>query len=213
MNDAATTATLVPPYAIDRNSKLDLRTEPDACKLSVTAKTKDHDLLAMVTLDPKTNTVKGTLRISGSPDPAVTLEGVRDVGQPVAKDACIKPGIFKLVVPAEQAWTSDDGKGCEHALLEVRFLVEPFGDRLSIDQIDADGNAEWAAEDVYQDNPCEAEVRFRHDQWYTYSKFTFAGDAITATVTHASMQITATHDSWRCEIANPMAWVERVVTQ
>lgn len=206
------TATLLPPKAITtKNDALKIDPDPAACKLAAIAKTERGDLLASITIDKKTNEVTGTLRGVGMRE-GVALKGVRDVGPPASKHACVTQGMYALVVPAEQAWTSTErGRSCEAAVARVPFLVEYLGDKLVVDQIDPDGSAAWAAEDVFVDeaDPCNVEVRFRHDEWYVYAKVTFGGDKVTAEVTSASVQVSQGGDVWRCEIRDPMSWVEK----
>jgi hypothetical protein len=127
----------------------------------------------------------------------------------VSKHACVVPGLYHLVIPPEQAWLNAEHRGCDTAQLKVPFLVEYLGDRLMIDQLDAQGGAEWTAEDVFEVEPCNVEVRFRHHEWSAYAKLVFAGDKVTATATRAMVQVSQGGELWKCEVANPMAWVER----
>ncbi len=188
--------------------------DPAACKASVIAKAKSGDVLASVTLDPKTNKVTGTIRPAGA-RATIALEGVRDQGAiPTGEHACVTPGVYKLVVPSEQAWLSsvpDKNADCSEATLEVPFLVEPWGDKVIIDQLDADGTASWGAEDVAVVGLCEFDVRFRHRERMVEARITFSGDKVTAEASYATAQVVTKHgDSWRCTIPTPMAWVERV---
>lgn len=193
---------------------LKLDPDPGACKATVTATSERGDLLGSITLDPKTHKVTGTLRVSGARE-GVTLEGMRDQGPiPSGPNACIEPGMYKLVVPSEQAWDSTDaGADCSAAKLEVPFLVEPFGDKLLVDQIDPDGTASWAAEDTSIDGPCAVSIRFRHRERTVQAQLTFSGDQVTAQGHFASVQhVTTNGDSWKCSVMEPMIWVEREKT-
>jgi hypothetical protein len=204
------TATMTTPNAFTFE-RIKLDPDPAACKLTINASSKRGDLLASATLDPKTNIVTGTLRVSGARE-GVALSGFRDIGPPTGKHAaCVTPGVYELVVPAEQAWDSDtEGVSCDEATLRIAFLVEPFGDSLAIDQLDADGTAAWGAEDVFEVGPCAVEVRFRHHDQQAYTQLAFAGDKVTANATRASMRVVSKGgDAGRCEITSPMAWVER----
>lgn len=210
VNKSGQTATMTSPtgFKIDADTKVRLDPDPAACKLSVTLEHPHGDVLAQATLDPITNKVTGTLRMSGARE-GVTMKGIRDVGAPLWTDPCVKPGIYELVVPAEQAWTSDNPDvTCEE--LRVAFLVEPFGERLAVDMLDPDGTAAWGAEDVFADGACAVDVRFRHHEQSAYTKLTFSGDQVTATATHASRRmVNKGGDVGRCTIDSPMAWVER----
>jgi hypothetical protein len=205
-------AKLLSPKAITtKDDKLKIDPDPAACKLAAIAKTESGELLASITIDKKTNEVTGTLRGVGMRS-GVALRGVRDVGPSPSKHACVTQGMYALVVPAEQAWqATEGGRNCETAAVRVPFLVEYLGDKLVIDQIEPDGRAAWAAEDVFVDeaDPCQVEVRFRHDEWYVYSKIYFGGDKVTAEVTSANVEVVQGGDSWRCEIRTPMSWVEK----
>lgn len=207
-------AVLTPPMAmaVDKtNVKLKLDPDPAACKLSVIATTERGDLLASMTVDPRTNAVTGTLRPAGARS-SVPLAGVRDLGPPTGKSAsCVTPGVYELVIPTEQAWEStDDAQSCDEAIVRIPFLVEPFGEHLSIDQLDADGRTAWGAEDIYEVAPCQVEVRFRHHDRQAYAILAFSGDKVTAEATHATVKMVGkSGDVWQCEIRNPMAWVER----
>lgn len=204
------TAVMTLPSAFRLEAAKNLRLDPDpaACKLTITMPGTNGDVLAQATLDPTTNKVTGTLRISGERQ-GVTLEGIRDVGEPLWTDPCVKPGVYELIVPAEQDWTSDNKDvTCEE--LRIAFLVEPFGERLAVDMLDRDGTAAWGAEDVFEDGACAVDVRFRHHEQSAYTKLTFAGDQVTATATHARRRMVSKGgDVGQCEIVSPMAWVER----
>ena len=204
-------ATLTAPYAIDEKATLAIDPDPAACKLAVTATTQRGELLASITLDPKTQKVTGKLRMVGARE-GVELEGVHDPGQgaPASKRACIQAGRYQLVVPAEQAWKAADKGSCDNAVIKIPFLVEEFGDQLSIDQLDDDGNAAWAAEDFIEKGPCEVLLRFRHKDYTVMTTLTFGGDKVTAAPEFASVQILDKGDTRRCEISDPMAWVEHV---
>lgn len=211
VDERGQTATMTPPTAITVE-KLKLDPDPEACKLSLTATAKGGELLVQVTLDPKTNAVTGTLRLAGMRESAASLAGFRDVGPPTGKHAaCVTPGVYELVVPAEQGWESDtEGVSCDEATLRIAFLVEPFGDSLAVDQLDGDGTPAWGAEDVFEVGPCAVEIRFRHHEQQAYTKLAFAGDKVTAEAMHASMRVVSKGgDAGRCTIATPMAWVER----
>ncbi|MBA3457736.1 MAG: hypothetical protein H0T42_31935 [Deltaproteobacteria bacterium] len=210
VDSSGQTATMTKPNAMTVE-KVKLDPDPAACKLSLTATTPRGEVLAQATLDPKTNMVTGTLRISGDREGAA-LSGFRDQGPPAGKHAaCMTPGVYELVVPAEQAWDSDtEGVSCDEATLRIAFLVEPFGDDLAIDQLDADGTAAWGAEDVFEVGPCALEVRFRHHDQTAYTRLAFAADKVTATAMQASMRVVSkSGDVGRCIIDSPMAWVER----
>lgn len=200
------TMTLPSGFRVKPATKMRLDPDPAACKLSITLSEERGDVLAQATLDPITNKVTGTLRISGARE-GVTLKGIRDVGEPLWSDPCVKPGIYELVVPAEQEWTSDnEDVTCEE--LRIAFLVEPFGERLAVDMLDPDGTAAWGAEDVFADGACAVDVRFRHHEQSAYTKLTFAGDQVTATATHAKRRmVNKGGDVGQCSISNPMAWV------
>jgi len=206
-------ATLRTPSAIDDKAVLTIDPDPAACKASVVAKTERGELLASITLDPKTHKVTGKLRRNGARE-GVELEGVHDpAGAPVPpKHACIKPGRYQLVVPAEQAWKGLDGGTCEEATIKVPFLVEEFGDKLSIDQLDDDGGAAWAAEDYMETGPCSVRLQFRHRQYMTLAELTFDGDKVGATALSASVSVVEKGDNHRCQIINPMVWVEKLGT-
>ena len=206
------TATLETPSAFGA-AKLTLDPDPAACKASVIAKAKDGDVLASITLDPKTNKVTGTIRPSGE-RATITLEGVRDTGAiPTGEHSCVAPGIYRLVVPSEQGWLSsvpDQNADCSEAKIDVPFLVEPWGDKVIIDQLDSDGTASWGAEDVAVVGMCEFDVRFRHRDRTVQARITFSGDKVTAEADYATTQVvTKNGDSWKCTIPTPMAWVER----
>jgi hypothetical protein len=175
--------------------------DPAACKLSVTATTKRGDLLASATLDPNTNIVTGTLRASGARE-GVPLTGFRDVGPPVGKHAsCVTPGVYELVVPAEQAWSSD-----AQDRVPRRTIRRPALDR----HARCRRHGAWGAEDVFEVGPCAVEVRFRHHEQTAYTQLAFAGDKVTANATSASMRVVSKGgDAGRCSISGPMAWVER----
>lgn len=207
--DKSMKAKLVAPKAIEAK-ELKIDPDPAACKLAVIAKTERGDLLASLTVDKKTNAVTGTLRGVGMRE-GISITGVRDVGPIPPSEVCVRSGIYTLVIPSEQEWKSAEGRSCDTAIVRVPFLVEYVGDKLVLDQLDADGNAAWAAEDVYvlDTDPCSIEVRFRHDDWYTYATITFAGDKVTATGSSASVSVSGGGDVWRCEIKNPMAWIEK----
>lgn len=210
--DKGMKATLLPPKAISATA-LTVDPDPAACKLSVIAKGERGDLLASLTIDKKTNAVTGTLRGVGMRS-GISIHGVRDVGPPPSKSPfCVVPGTYKLVVPPEQEWMPlESGRHCDTARVEVKFLVEYLGDKLVLDQLDPDGSAAWAAEDVFVDeaDPCNVDVRFRHDEWYTYAKITFAADKVTAAATSANVEVSEHGDVWRCQIQNPMSWVEKI---
>ena len=214
--DKSMKATQIAPIAIKTQA---LKTDPDpaACKLAVIAKTEAGELLASLTVDKKTNAVTGTLRGVGMRE-GISITGVRDVGGaatplPSKPPFCVVPGMYQLAIPSEQEWRPlESGRTCDKAEVKVRFLVEYLGDKLVLDQLDADGSAAWAAEDVFvsDEDPCNVEVRFRHEDWYTYTKLTFANDKVTAATTSANTEVFDRGDIWRCEIRNPMSWVEKL---
>jgi len=210
--DSAMKATMKGPSAIDeKTTTLTVDPDPAACKLSVVAKTERGEILASLTLDPKTQKVTGKLRMVGARE-GVALDGVRD---PVAgtppKHACIKPGRYQLVVPAEQEWKADDGGSCDNAIIKVPFLVEEFGEKLAIDQLDDDGSAAWTAEDFSLVGDCEVVLRFRNREYTAMTKLTFGGDQVTAAAMSASVQVLDKGDTRRCRVTgSPMAWVERI---
>jgi hypothetical protein len=194
--------------AIDKPA-LKIDPDPASCKLDVIAQATNGELLASLTLDPKTHAVTGTLRVAGRRS-GVNISGVRDVGAQTSAEACVKPGLYELVVPAEQGWTPDiKDRSCESASLRVPFLVEYIGDQLVIDQLEADGDAAWAAEDVYTVAPCQAEVRFRRFESMAYIRLGFAGDTVSAEATSVNVRMGEVDDRWRCVATEPMAWVER----
>ena len=202
-------ATLKTPSAFDEGAVLTIDRDPAACKASVIAKTKTGEVLASITLDPKTHKVTGKLRRNGARE-GVELEGVHDpVGGAVAsKRACLHPGKYQLVVPAEQEWMPREG--CDNATIKVPFLVEEFGDKLSIDQLDDDGTAAWAAEDYSEQGECDVLLRFRHRDYTALTKLTFGGDKVTAAPIEVSVQVLDKGDTRRCRAASPMAWVEKI---
>ena len=212
--DKAMKAKQLAPIAITAK-ELAIDPDPAACKLAVIAKTERGDLLASLTIDKKTNNVTGTLRGVGMRE-GISITGVRDTGPlPSKPPFCVTPGMYELVIPAEQEqpWVPlERGRACDNAVVKVRFMVEYLGDKLVLDQLDRDGSAAWAAEDVFvsDEDPCNVEVRFRHDDWYTYSKLTFSGDKVLATTTSANTEVFDRGDIWRCEIRNPMSWVEKI---
>ncbi|HEY5927389.1 MAG TPA: hypothetical protein VIV11_37150 [Kofleriaceae bacterium] len=212
VDKGARKATLVKPISIGvdpANYALELDPDPASCKLDVIAKAKQGDILASLTLDPKTQVVTGTLRIAGERS-GVPISGVRDVGASPSPQACVKPGLYELVVPAEQGWTpSIKDRSCETAELRVPFLVEFIGDKLVVDQLEDDGDAAWAAEDVYTVAPCQAEVRFRRFESMAYIRLGFAGDTVSAEATNVDVRMGEVDDRWRCVANEPMAWVER----
>jgi hypothetical protein len=198
------------PAAFDPRSPLTIDPDPAACKLSVTAKTGRGDLLASLTLDPKTQKVTGKLRRPGG-TVSVELKGVHDpTSGPAQTRACLKPGRYQLVVPAEQTWHGLDGGKCDTASLNVPFLLEELGDKVSIDQLDDDGNAAWAAEDYAEEGPCKVLVRFRHEEYMTLTELTFGGDVVTAVPKWASVTVLENGDPHRCQIWDPVAWVEEL---
>jgi hypothetical protein len=202
--------TLVQPITItSTDGKLKLDPDPASCKVDVIAHSKVGDVLASLTLDPKTNKVSGTLRIAGARS-GVAIAGVRDVGPQTSPQACVKPGVYELVVPSEQAWTPDTkDRSCETAGLRVPFLVEFIGDQLVVDQLEDDGDAAWAAEDVFTDGPCLAEVRFRRFESMAYIRLGFAGETVSAEATSVDVRMGEVGGRWRCIANEPMAWVER----
>lgn len=208
--DPQGTATLVPPIALDSDGQILEATPGPGCALDVTMRRKNKPpMLARLELDPKTNAVKGKLRTKG-----VTqweLEGVRDPGpQQATKHACVRPGRYELVVPNEQTWTSSDTtQSCERATLTLPFLVEYVGDKLVIDQLDPQGDAAWAGEDVYELAPCQVEVRLRHFESYVYARLVFDGDRVTATASSTSVQLEHGGRAYRCVAYDPMIWVQR----
>lgn len=210
--DKSMKAKQIPPVAITAK-ELKIDPDPAACKLAVIANTDAGELLASLTVDKKTNAVTGTLRGVGMRD-GISITGVRDVGPlPSKPPFCVVPGMYQLEIPSEQEWHAlESGRHCDTAAVKVRFLVEYLGDKLVLDQLDADGSAAWAAEDVFvsDEDPCNVEVRFRHDDWYTYTKITFANDKVTAATTSANTEVFDRGDVWRCEIRNPMSWVEKL---
>lgn len=118
--------------------------------------------------------------------------------------------MYELVVPVEQAWDPDiPDRSCEAAGLRIPFLVEFIGDTLVIDQLEADGDAAWAAEDVFQVAPCQAEARFRRFESYAYIRLGFAGETVSAEATKVDVRMGEVDDRWRCRAIEPMAWVER----
>jgi hypothetical protein len=209
------TATLTKPISFKMAPGKDALTidpDPASCKLDVIAHAEGGDLLASLTLDPKTHAVTGTLRVSGQRK-GVSIEGVRDVGGLPSPQACVQPGIYELVVPAEQAWKPDvEDRSCEAAGLRIPFLVEFIGDKLVIDQLEDDGRAAWAAEDVFDTAPCQAEARFRRFDSYAYIRLGFAGDTVSAEATSVDVRMGEVDDRWRCRAVEPMAWVERKIT-
>jgi hypothetical protein len=205
------TAVVKSPSAIGEKATVKFDPDPAACKASIVLKTETGEILASITLDPKTHKVTGQLRMVGARE-GVPLEGVHDpIGGTPPKRACIQPGRYQLVVPAEQAWESDDGGKCETALIKVPFLVEEYGDKLAIDQLDDDGSAAWAAEDYSEIGPCEVLLRFRHRDYTTHTRLTFGGDKVTAGALSASVNVIESGgDKHRCRIDDPMAWVEKL---
>jgi hypothetical protein len=199
------------PSAFDESATLTVDPDPAACKASVIAKTKTGEVLASITLDPKTHKVTGKLRRSGARE-GVELEGVHDPAgaPPTGKRACIKPGKYQLVVPAEQEWHAADGGSCDNAAIKVPFLVEELGEKLSIDQLDDDGTAAWAAEDYREQGECEVLLRFRHRDYTALTRLTFGGDKVTAAPLEASVQVLDKGDTRRCRATSPMAWVEKI---
>jgi len=210
--DSAMKATMRAPSAVDeKTTTLTVDPDPAACKLSVVAKTDRGEILASLTLDPKTQKVTGTLRMVGARE-GVALDGVRDpVGGTPPRHACIKPGRYQLVVPAEQEWKAEDGGSCDNAIIKVPFLVEELGDKLSIDQLDDDGSAAWTAEDYGLVGDCEVVLRFRNREYTAQTRLTFGGDQVTAALISASIQVLDKGDSRRCRVTgSPMAWVEKL---
>jgi len=210
VDKAMRSGTMVKPLSLALETPtVSLDPDPASCKLAVIAKAKSGDLLASLTLDPKTNAVTGTLRISGRRS-GVPISGVRNLGAPPSPQACVKPGIYELVVPAEQTWIADTkDRSCETAELRVPFLVEFIGDKLVIDQLEDDGDAAWAAEDVYSVAPCQAEVRFRRWESWAYIRLGFAGDTVSTDALSVEVRMGEAGDRWRCVAKEPMAWVER----
>src|SRR5262245_39829015 len=202
--------TMVKPISIGMDDlKLKLDPDPASCKLDVIAHARQGDLLASLTIDPKTQAVSGTLRISGDRK-GVPISGVRDVGPQTSPQACVKPGLYELVVPPEQPWTPDPkDRSCETAGLRVPFLVEFIGDKLVVDQLEEDGDAAGAAQDVYTVAPCQAEVRVRRFESMAYIRLGFAGDTVSAEASSVDVRMGEIGDHWRCRADTPMAWVER----
>jgi hypothetical protein len=204
-------ATVKSPSAIGEKATITFDPDPAACKASIVLKEERGDILASITLDPKTQKVTGQLRMVGARE-GVPLEGVHDpLGGTPPKRACIQPGRYQLVVPAEQAWTSDDGGKCDAALVKVPFLVEEYGEDLLIDQLDDDGSAAWAAEDYGVVGPCEVILRFRHRDYTAQTRLTFGGDKVTAAALSATANVVESGgDKHSCHISEPMAWVEKL---
>ena len=201
-------AVMKAPSAFDESALLTVDPDPAACKASVVAKTKTGELLASITLDPKTHKVTGKLRRNGARE-GVELQGVHDpVGAVASTRACLLPGKYQLVVPAEQEWVPSEG--CDTAQIKVPFLVEEFGDKLSIDQLDDDGTAAWAAEDYSEEGPCDVVLRFRHRDYTVLTKLTFGGDKVTAAPITVNVQVVDKGDTRRCTATSPMGWVEKI---
>lgn len=212
LTKGATTATMQQPMTMEldpKKPKLDIDPDPASCKLTATAHATIGDVLASLTLDPKTNKVTGLVRMSGDRD-GLALKGVRDTGPLTSPHECVKPGRYELVVPAEQEWESDTPKAsCDAASLRLPFLVEYVGDELAVDQLDDKGDAAWGAEDIYEVEPCKVEVRFRRFESYAYARLTFAGDSVTADASSVNVEMGEVGARWRCRAKQPMAWVEK----
>jgi hypothetical protein len=207
---AAWTGRLIPPRAFKTpNNAVQISQDGDKCSFSVALRGERGTMFAQVGVDAKTNDVKGSLRFQDARVGSIPLAGVRDLGKQKSKLYCVKPGRYELSVPNEQAWKSDNkNMSCDKASLKLPFLVEYVGDELVIDQLDEDGTAAWAGEDVVEKGPCEYWVRFRHHNSWISANVTFAGDKVTASAKTASVVIEEQGGRWTCEAPDPIAWVE-----
>jgi hypothetical protein len=200
----------IPPRVFETtNHAVEISQDGQRCSFTATHKTKHGPVFAQVSFDPATNDVKGTLRRQDARDPTKPLAGVRDVGKQKSKLYCVKPGRYELSVPNEQTWKPDNkNMSCDKASLKLPFLVEYLGDELVIDQLDDDGTAAWAGEDVVEKGPCEWWVRFRHHRSWIAANLTFAGDKVTASAKEASVVIEEQGGYWTCVTKDPVVWVE-----
>jgi hypothetical protein len=200
----------IPPRTFDtQNHAIEIAQDGQRCSFTATHKTEHGPVFTQVSFDPKSDEVKGTLKRKDARDPTKPLHGVRDTGKQKSKEYCVTPGRYELSIPNEQAWKPDNkNMSCEKASLKLAFLVEYLGDELVIDQLDDDGTAAWAGEDIQKKSPCEYWVRFRHYKSWVSADLTFAGDKVTASSKIASVKIEDQGGRWTCEVKDPVIWVE-----
>ena len=209
---SGTKATLIQPYsfAVD---KADLELDPDrhACKLTVTARTQIGDYLASLDLDPKTQKVTGLYRTVGDRR-GVNISGVRDKpGKPAASPrACIKPGVYELVVPKEQPWQqATTERSCNEATIKIPFVVDFIGDKLSVGQIAEDVDPSYVSTHVVEQGTCGANVLFQRIESSASVELTFDGDKVTAAAQQLDIYIGEPGDRWQCTAQQPVATVSR----
>jgi hypothetical protein len=194
--------------------------EATDCKGVISAQSNNAGKVELVfTLDPKTNTVTGTLtreKGGGTYGPAKQeVTGRRDVGG-LGGPACLHAGVFKLVA-GKAAWKLSEGEpskglGCNQDTAETttRFVrIQPYGDELVVDEV-TEGDPAWVQGDgripVKRLGDCALEIDLQLQDYDFKEKLTLAGDTITGTATDASFTFWEDGDggenSWSCKATN-----------
>lgn len=186
-----------------------LTTDPAKCRLTLTAHGTIGDMRADLALNPRTNTVTGTLTRSAPRDDReklpVTMAGVRDVGAPQGR-ACIVPGIYSITNGVEPNWKSTaNDRDCGLARFkEIQVRIEHVAEQLVITQVEPeDSNKQRSASEMpKQARPCAADLVLADFTLVMQVKLIFTASKITGLARKVSDQIIEDgedgENTWEC---------------
>ena len=190
---------------------LDLAVDPKLCKLRLSAEGKAiGKLVIALALDAKANTITGKLTRTEATHAAeknLSIQGVRDRGEPKSSAACIVPGLYRLDFDPKARWRNanqDDKRSCKRASREagpVFVRVEPFGKALVITERESEPpHKEAAADDsLEQHDACTVTAKISDSEFTLEAELKFAEDGITGTATTATKQIIEDDQNiWDC---------------
>lgn len=190
----------------------------DGCTGHIKAHSENAGLVALdFTLDPKANTLTGTLtREKGADDtgsPAKQdIQGRRDVGG-LGGPACLHAGVFKLEA-GKAKWKLTEGHprfglGCagESGGATTRLVrIQPFGDEIVIDETIEDDRGygqSFERGEVKRLGDCDLELHLEVQDYDFTAKLTLAGDKLTGVAPEAHYQFfedgEAGENLWGCK--------------
>jgi hypothetical protein len=171
------------------------------------------------TLDPKANTIAGTLtREKGGDDYGTPAKqdvvGRRDVGG-LGGPSCLHAGVFKLEA-GKTTWKSSEGHArfgmsCkdDNAGITTRLVrIQPFGEEIVVDEVleDAGNPQSFERGEVKRLGDCDLELHLAVQDFDFTAKLTLAGDTVTGTASDAHYQVfedgTAGENLWGCKAKN-----------
>jgi hypothetical protein len=210
---SGSTATLTEevPVLAQKPGPLTVTASPASCQIVISRSTGDDtvgDLVFTLTEDPATHAVSGTMTRTADLEynkASVPVDGMHDVGEPVAAQPCLARGVFALDVTAETWKPDSDGAGfdCESSGSFPEILVEPWGSRVAISTTTAHTGEDysWRESRIHDVTDCKVSVDLRTDM-SSLAGTLVLGPAITGTATKVSYEVVEDGEEgrgiWRC---------------